>query len=78
MIDSSNPMRVVDLFVHHPIPFDALWSRSIEFQVYDCSVRVASIPDLIHLKRIAGRPQDEVDIEHLEAILEATSRSRND
>lgn len=28
MFDPSNPLRVVDLFVEHPIPFDELWSRS--------------------------------------------------
>ena len=69
MFDPSNPMRVVDLFVSHPIPFDGLWSRSDEFQLTNTTVRVASIPDLIHLKRMAGRPLDQADIERLEAIL---------
>ncbi|MBI1950153.1 MAG: hypothetical protein HYS34_02165 [Acidobacteria bacterium] len=69
MFDPANPMRVVDLFVHHPIPFEELWSRSNEFQLQDTIVHVASITDLIHLKRLAGRAQDEADIVHLEAIL---------
>ncbi len=71
MYDPSNPMRVVDLFVTHPIPFEELWSRSREFELRDTTVRVASIPDLIHLKRLAGRQQDRSDIEQLEAILQA-------
>lgn len=37
------------------------------------SVRVASREDLIEMKRAAGRPQDEIDIESLQA---ARSRSR--
>lgn len=71
MFDPSNPMRVVDLFVDHPVPFEALWSRSEQFELQDTTVRVASIRDLIHLKRMANRPQDLSDIEQLEAILDA-------
>lgn len=78
MIDPSNPMRVVDLFVDHPIPFEDLWSRSEEFELRDTTVRVASIRDLIHLKRLAGRPQDHADIEQLEAILEAKKKDEDD
>jgi hypothetical protein len=37
------------------------------------SVRVASLEDLIEMKRAAGRPQDEIDIESLEV---ARSRLR--
>lgn len=77
MFDPSNPMRVVDLFVHHPIPFEELWSRSIELDLGHTSVRVASIADLIHLKRLAGRPQDLLDIQRLEAIVKA-KRERGD
>ena len=77
MFDPSNPMRVVDLFVDHPVPFEELWSRSQELELRDTIVRVASIPDLIRLKRLAGRPQDLADIEQLEAILKA-KRTRED
>lgn len=71
LYDPSNPMRVVDLFVNHPIPFEELWSRSDQFELSQTTVRVASIPDLIQLKRLAGRPQDLADIEQLDAILRA-------
>ena len=74
MFDPSNPMRVVDLFVNHPVPFEELWSRSDEVELRETTVRVASIPNLIHLKRLAGRPQDQVDIAHFEAILKAKKK----
>jgi hypothetical protein len=77
MHDPSNPMRVVDLFVEHPVPFEDLWSRSVEFDLQTTRVRVASIPDLIHLKRLAGRAADLSDIERLEAIQRAKGEAKD-
>ncbi len=54
-----------------------MWSRCAEFALQNTTVRVASIPDLIHMKRLAGRPQDQADIEKLETILEAKTKSEN-
>lgn len=68
--DSTNPMREVDLFIEHPIPFEDLWARSVEMTVDRYRVRVASIDDLIALKRLAGRPEDLQDIEALVKIRE--------
>ncbi|HET9300622.1 MAG TPA: nucleotidyl transferase AbiEii/AbiGii toxin family protein [Candidatus Polarisedimenticolaceae bacterium] len=61
--------REVDLFIETPIPFEQLWSRSVEMKLTDTTVRVASIADLIALKRASGRPVDLQDIETLEEIL---------
>ena len=68
MVDRANPMRVVDLFAQHSIDFDMLWSRAEAVALASTSVRVATIDDLIQLKRLAGRPQDLTDIEQLERI----------
>jgi hypothetical protein len=68
MVDPRNPLRIVDLFVENPIPFEDLWERSKTVQIDTTSIKIASLKDLIHLKRLAGRPQDLTDIEQLEQI----------
>ena len=75
MFDPANPMRVVDLFVTQPLPFQELWAGSEVLPLATTSVRVASIQDLIRIKRAAGRPRDIEDIEALEAILRRKSDS---
>jgi hypothetical protein len=57
--------RNVDIFVDYPIAFDELWDQSLLLPIEDVTVRVASIPHLIEMKRRAGRPEDLIDIEKL-------------
>ena len=64
----DKPGLTVDLFARHPIPFDALWSRSVLMDLGDTKVRVCALEDLIALKRLAGRQQDLADIEQLARI----------
>jgi hypothetical protein len=61
-------MREVDLFVENPIDFDLLYERSQIVPLATTNVRIASIEDLIQLKRLANRPEDQRDIEALQAI----------
>ena len=68
--DPSTPLREVDIFVETPIPFADLWSRSEVVNLHSTWVRIASIPDLIYMKGLAGRPEDLQDIEALTAIQE--------
>jgi hypothetical protein len=63
-----DPMLVVELFVESPIDFDELWERAETVPVSETAVRVASIPDLIRLKRLAGRPLDLDDVRQLERL----------
>lgn len=69
MWDPANPMREVDLFAEHPMDFEGLWERSEIIHLSQTVARVASIADLIRLKRLAGRAQDLADVEALEMIL---------
>jgi hypothetical protein len=58
----------IDLLVRPAVPFDLMESRAVVFNVAETPVRVASIDDLIALKRAVGRPIDLGDIGHLERI----------
>jgi hypothetical protein len=66
--DPEQPMREVDLFVESPIDFELLFGRSEFLQLTATRVRVASIEDLIQLKRLANRPEDQQDIAALQVI----------
>jgi len=48
--------------------FEAVWDRATIMQLDTTSVRVASIDDLIAMKRISARPKDLLDIDELEKI----------
>jgi hypothetical protein len=68
LYDPNAPMREVDLFVESPMDFEVLWRDAESMDLGGIQVRVASIPHLLTLKRMAGRPQDLLDIEALEEI----------
>jgi predicted nucleotidyltransferase len=57
--------------VRHP---RALRRRASKIDVDGITIRVASIEDMLAMKRAAGRPQDLVDLESLEM---ARRRSRD-
>ena len=62
------PATEVDIFASEPFPFEAAYRRALRAVLGTTTVTVASIPDLIALKRAAGRPQDLEDVRALEAI----------
>ena len=65
----------LDLLVDPPGSpgYAALRRRADVVELDGASVRVASLEDLLAMKRAAGRPQDALDVESLEV---ARSRSR--
>jgi predicted nucleotidyltransferase len=62
------PGTEVDLFVAVPLPFEAAWPRRLRADLGGINVNVASLGDLIEMKRRAGRPQDLEDVRELEAL----------
>jgi predicted nucleotidyltransferase len=61
----------------HPEPgldFETLQSRSIAAEIFGLEIRVASLEDLMDMKRAAGRPKDRIELEILGALREELDR----
>ena len=62
-------MKVIDVFVKHPLPFGPTYKRKELIQVGKIKIPVIGIPDLIKLKKKADRLQDRSDIRALKEVL---------
>ena len=62
------PATEIDLFVEEPFPFVEAHQRATWADLGNVQIPVASIPDLIAIKRVAGRPKDLEDIRALQAL----------
>lgn len=68
LYDPDDPLTAVDIFTENPFDFESVWERAEVVDVDGTLVRVASVADLVAMKRIANRPQDIADIAALDAI----------
>ena len=59
---------VVDILVRPDVPFERLISNAVVGELFAMQVQIASIDDLLAMKRIANRPKDQLDIVALERI----------
>ncbi len=64
----------LDLFVKLPFDFEEAYARASIARLGSADVTVASIGDLVAMKREAGRPRDQEDIEALLALQKANER----
>jgi hypothetical protein len=72
-MDPSDPVRSVGVWIRNPIDFEQAWARSRLEVVGGTVLRFVSLPDLLDMKRLAGRPNDRRDIEVLSALSEDSS-----
>jgi hypothetical protein len=73
--DTTGARPTIDLFTESVIPFEELWRDTVTIKISgSLAIRVASIPHLIQLKEIAGRPQDLEDIERLRGIVSRSNK----
>jgi hypothetical protein len=64
----QHPLTEVDLFVEPPLDFDVAYQRAVRKEIAPgLAATFVAIEDLRHLKRLAGRPQDLLDLEKLPA-----------
>ena len=60
--------NAVDVLVRPEVPFDRLMANAVTGELFARKVPIASIDDLLAMKRIANRPKDQLDIVALEKI----------
>ena len=68
----------VDLFVTEPFDFDAESARALIKPLGSVQVQFVSIPTLIRMKELAGRPQDTIDIDQLRMRQNDDDRNRRE
>jgi hypothetical protein len=69
LFSDQHRMTPIDIFIDAPLPFERAYADALE-QEYapNLSVRFVGRGDLLSMKRLAGRPQDLLDIEVLERL----------
>ncbi|MDI6731820.1 MAG: nucleotidyl transferase AbiEii/AbiGii toxin family protein [Candidatus Margulisbacteria bacterium] len=60
--------ELVDVFIEHPIDYKELSAEKRIVRLKGMEIPIPSKKHLIALKKIAGRPDDLIDIENLEAL----------
>lgn len=59
---------VVDVLVRSDVPYERLAANAVAGELFGRKVWIASIDDLLIMKRAANRPKDQLDIAALEKI----------
>lgn len=63
--NENHSHQVVDIIIKHPLNFQGAFTRKVIKPVDDFELYLASIEDLIEMKRDSARPKDIKDIEFL-------------
>jgi hypothetical protein len=66
LFSDRHPATEIDLFVEPPFDFDSAYSRAKRFELAPgLQATFVGLADLLDMKRTAGRPQDQQDLEAL-------------
>ncbi len=65
----DNPYVLIDVMINNPLDFEKMYARREEIDSRGIKLPVASVDDIIELKKIAGRQQDLSDIEALKKFV---------
>jgi len=68
LFNPEQPQDIIDVFVDEPVSFAQAYVGREQVSLGEISVSVVSVPDLIRLKKIAGREQDMEDIRALNEL----------
>src|SRR3990172_8999679 len=69
---------VVDVLVRSDVPYDRLMANAVAGELFGRKVWIASIDDLLVMKRIANRPKDQLDVASKKSNAEKTRMSESD
>lgn len=62
------PLGLIDIFIYEPVDYRKAKVSAVMMKVGNLSIPVASVNDLIAMKKISGRKQDLEDIKALKRI----------
>jgi hypothetical protein len=60
--------NAVDVVIQPEVPFEQLLANAVAGQLFSFDVPIASVDDLLTMKRAANRPKDQLDVAALEKI----------
>lgn len=66
-INPKTPLENIDLLFEGPFPFDRAYKRRVLFKSEGVRIPTISMPDLITMKKKAGRVQDLQNVEIMQA-----------
>lgn len=73
--NNENSFKVVDIIIKHNLDFDKSFASRTVLEAGNIEISLASIDDIISMKKISGREQDISDIRMLSRIKDLTGDS---
>lgn len=68
-VNRSDPVNEIDIMIYQPIPFKKCYQRAKKIKIDSRTIFVASLKDLLILKKRANRPKDKNDIAIIKMLL---------